>query len=78
MSDYYLFGTDGCHLCEQAEQLVEQSPIARVYRKKDIVDNAAWLERYGIRIPVLFHLSSEEELSWPFDEIALRAFILKH
>lgn len=78
MSGYYLFSTSGCHLCEQAEQLLDQSAIANAYQKKDIADNPDWLERYGIRIPVLYHLSSRQELSWPFDECALQTFIAEH
>ncbi|WP_031433788.1 glutaredoxin family protein [Methylomarinum vadi] len=78
MSGYYLFSTAGCHLCEQAERLLEQSAIADAYQKKDIADTPEWLERYGIRIPVLYHLSSGQELSWPFDESTLQRFIAEH
>nr|WP_305909210.1 glutaredoxin family protein [Methylomarinum sp. Ch1-1]MDP4522104.1 glutaredoxin family protein [Methylomarinum sp. Ch1-1] len=34
MSDYYLFGTGGCHLCEQAEQLLGQSANLIRYEKR--------------------------------------------
>jgi glutaredoxin-like protein DUF836 len=75
MSDYYLFGTSGCHLCEEAEQLLQHSTAHVDYCKKDIVDNPDWMEQYGIRIPVLQHLNSQQELSWPFDSEALQQFI---
>lgn len=78
MNGYYLFSTAGCHLCEQAERLLARSAIANACQIKDIADNPDWLDRYGIRIPVLYHLASRQELSWPFDESALQAFIAEH
>lgn len=78
MPDYYLFGTESCHLCEQAEQLVDSFKHIIVYKKKDIIDNPEWTEKYAIRIPVLYHRSSHQELGWPFDEITLQQFIHKN
>lgn len=75
MSDYYLFGTSGCHLCEEAKLLLRQSPAQTDFCSKDIADKPEWLERYGIRIPVLQHISSQQELGWPFDMEALQQFI---
>ncbi len=78
MSRYYLFSTVGCHLCEQAEQLLRSLPVTIDYNAQEISENEQWLDRYGIRIPVLHHLSSGDELSWPFDEEILLQFIQRH
>lgn len=75
MSHYYLFGTEGCHLCEQAEQLLEQLNVPVDYEKKDICEHRVWQDKYAVRIPVLFHLRSGEELGWPFDLASLQLFI---
>ncbi len=78
MSDYFLFGTAGCHLCEQAEQLIEHSEAALAYHKQDIVEKNDWMEQYATRIPVLYHIPSREELGWPFDQTSLQQFISRH
>lgn len=49
-----LFGTLGCHLCEVAEAVlmpfVEHGLLVELV---DIADDEAWVEHYGLRIPVL-------------------------
>lgn len=73
-----LYTTSGCHLCEQARQLIDDE-LARagdwqlVFR--DIADDGALMERYGIRIPVVRRTDTDEELGWPFDGPALAAFL---
>lgn len=78
MNRYYLFSTAGCHLCEQAEQLLQTLPEPVTYSIKDIADNDEWVSRYAIRIPVLHHKTSADELNWPFDADALQHFIQHH
>jgi len=70
---YILFHTDACHLCELAEELVKESGIS--YVKYDICDDEDLAEQYGIRIPVLKQVDSENELNWPFDEAVLKNFL---
>lgn len=73
-----LYTTAGCHLCEQAEAVIRQvqaeQPQWRLY-KQDIADSAVLVDKYGVRIPVLGVPGSDEELGWPFDEGAVRAFL---
>ena len=74
-----LYGTGGCHLCEEAEQLLQQC-LARMPRQfelvtVDIVEDDALLEQYGVRIPVLIHSENNRELDWPFDMRGLDAFL---
>lgn len=63
-----LFGTLGCHLCEQAEAvvmpLVEHGLLVELM---DIADYSEWVEAYGLRIPVLRRVDTGEELDWPFE-----------
>ena len=72
MTDFVLFGTEGCHLCEQAEQLLLSADL--VFQKQDIVFDEQWLQRYAIRIPVLLHCVSGLELAWPFSVEQLHEF----
>jgi hypothetical protein len=63
-----LFGTLGCHLCEVAEAelltLVEHGLLVELI---DIGENAAMVDEYGLRIPVLRRVDTGAELDWPFD-----------
>ena len=79
MTSLELFGTAGCHLCEEAEALL-QLAIARESREFtlktiDVADDAAWLDRYGVRIPVLRNSDNGAELGWPFGPDELRKFL---
>lgn len=72
-----LLGTPGCHLCDQAELLLQQAAAARAlqWEYRDIALDEGLVERYGTRIPVLVGAGGRE-LSWPFsllDILALAA-----
>ena len=41
----------------------------------DIAEQEQWQEHYAIRIPVLYHPETQNELGWPFDQAAVAAFI---
>jgi hypothetical protein len=62
------YTTLGCHLCEEAETLLDvlktQHPVT--VEAIDISSSSALVERYGIRIPVVKNKATEEELGWPF------------
>lgn len=73
MAEFLLYGTEGCHLCEQAEQLLLDLGLG--FTKLDIIDDEQAQQRYAIRIPVLQHHRSGLELNWPFDSQLLRDFI---
>lgn len=63
-----LFGTLGCHLCEQAEvvvmPLVENGLLVELL---DIAERSDWVDDYGLRIPVLRRVDTGAELDWPFE-----------
>lgn len=73
-----LYGTAGCHLCEQAEALLNGlrfQDTALDLRQIDIADDEELMNRYGVRIPVLYHMDSGRELGWPFDAEAVARFL---
>lgn len=41
----------------------------------EIHDSPEWVERYGVRIPVIRHLATEKELGWPFSLEQLQDFL---
>lgn len=79
MLQLILYGTDGCHLCEEAEALlahgIARHPGRYAVTLIDIAGEDALLERYGERIPVLREAASGAELGWPFEVDALLDFL---
>lgn len=61
-----LYTTAGCHLCEQALQLLEPW-LEQGYglAKVDIAEDDLLMARYGERIPVVASRCGRE-LGWPF------------
>ncbi len=69
-----LFSTSGCHLCEQAEVIINACvPDGVDY--VDIAEQEQWQELYAIRIPVLYDPKTKQELGWPFDQADVENFI---
>lgn len=68
-----LYTTEGCHLCEQAEQLLAQlsqlqsGEDALQLIPVDIATDEALVELYGIRIPVVKNALTQKEIGWPFE-----------
>ncbi len=73
---FILYGTDGCHLCDLARELVHTvlDPRRAELDEVDICGDDELEARYGVRIPVLKLADSEAELGWPFDVQQLRQF----
>jgi len=46
-----LYGTTYCHLCEEAEALLQSIGVEAEHI--DIAEDDALLEKYGVRIPVV-------------------------
>ncbi|MFI3157148.1 MAG: glutaredoxin family protein [Methylococcaceae bacterium] len=69
-----LFGTSGCHLCEQAEVIVNACVPSGI-ETVDIAEQEQWQERYAVRIPVLYDSESGRELGWPFDQAEVKDFV---
>ncbi|WP_124552321.1 glutaredoxin family protein [Methylophilus methylotrophus] len=69
-----LLGTQGCHLCDQAEHILQTLDVS--YQYLDIMDNEKLLAQYEIHIPVLLEsMASEKGLYWPFDADMVSAWL---
>ena len=69
MKRFKFFTTQGCHLCEQANNLVDELHN-RYNFEMEIVDISAeenLVQKYGLIIPVLLNIENNELLCWPFD-----------
>lgn len=71
---FILYQRDDCQLCDVALALLAEVR-APEFDSVFIDDDAALEARYGERVPVLRDASRGEELDWPFDAAALRAFL---
>ncbi|WP_299010814.1 glutaredoxin family protein [uncultured Shewanella sp.] len=72
-SDYVLYGTEGCHLCELAEALVADFQLS--VHHQDICDDASLAKQYGMTIPVLKQIKSGQEIAWPFTQVEIKELI---
>ena len=70
-----LYGTESCHLCDEAEAILREVGIAADY--VDIANDDELLEKYGIRIPVLQRSDTGAELGWPFYAANVLEFMKK-
>ncbi|WP_337843217.1 glutaredoxin family protein [Rheinheimera sp.] len=68
-----LMSTWGCHLCDEAQALLQQAGVLQQCQVLDIVDHPALFERYRVHIPVL--VDAERELFWPFTLAELQSFV---
>lgn len=73
-----LYSTEGCHLCEDAMQLIEDAGYFDQVAVIDIVEHEALITAYGEHIPVLHHLPSNTALFWPFSAQQLVDFYKEH
>ncbi|MEY2681109.1 MAG: hypothetical protein RL661_1340 [Pseudomonadota bacterium] len=74
-----LYGTSGCHLCDEARDLLDEA-LHQQGKSIDLVlvdvaDRDESMARYGLRIPVLRHANSDRELDWPFGPSEVRHFL---
>ncbi|HEY0268285.1 MAG TPA: glutaredoxin family protein [Methyloradius sp.] len=76
MINLTLYGTSGCHLCDEAQALLNklEDEYSLNIQMMDIADDESLVEVYGIRIPVLINVD-KSELSWPFTENDLRTWL---
>ncbi len=68
MSTLIFYTSVGCHLCEQAEELLAElaDSLEIEFESVDIGADAALVSLYGIRIPVVKNKDSGAEIGWPF------------
>lgn len=73
-----LLGTAGCHLCEQAEEIIREclpNDYDSVIEYIDIAEQEHWQAQYAIRIPILYHPASKKELAWRFEVADVKEFM---
>ena len=79
MSKLILYHTEHCHLCDEAEALIhaagQREGRSGDYQKVEIENDPELLRRYEIHVPVLKRTDNQQELFWPFDTLALAAFM---
>jgi len=72
MTKYKLYGSEGCHLCEQALELCIPHIDASKIEIIDIVEDEKLVALYGIKIPVLERCTDNKALYWPFSEAQIQ------
>lgn len=79
MTALILYSTLGCHLCENAKQVLWPvlSETGLQLQEVDIADDDQLQEQYGIRIPVVRLQNATEDLGWPFDDDDLRNYLTR-
>lgn len=75
MSQLLLYYTEHCHLCDEAEALLQEAGFAGAYTKIEIEGDPDLLKLYEIHIPVLKRVADDSELYWPFELQKLQAFL---
>jgi glutaredoxin len=74
--DVVLYGKPGCHLCEDARELLKRLERSYTFTvaEIDIRSDPALFRRYDIRIPVLL-IDGQRELDAPIKEQQLRKLL---
>lgn len=78
MIQLLIFGTSGCHLCEEAELIIKDclpNSLELTIETIDIAEQEQWQERFALRIPVLYHPETKKDLGWPFEPSDVKEFI---
>ena len=70
-----LYTTSACHLCEQAESLLQGLSLAITVQAVEIADSDGLVAQYGLRIPVLQRADTLAELNWPFTMADIQQFL---
>ncbi|WP_290703396.1 glutaredoxin family protein [Amphritea sp.] len=79
MRQFLLLSSVGCHLCDQAVDVVVSNlnPQKHQVDEVDIAYDDQLMDRYALLIPVLLDEQSGDELRWPFDSNQLQSFIAR-
>lgn len=75
MRKLILFYQPECHLCDEAETLLQALGLADTCLKVDISGDPELLMRYEIHVPVLQRADDQAELFWPFSAAELETFM---
>lgn len=77
MNTLIIYSTLGCHLCEQAIEVLKPVLKGGAYslQEVDISESDKLMAMYAERIPVVYRPDLELELDWPFDSQIANAFL---
>ena len=72
-----LFSRADCHLCDQAEILINALLIGSPWQltKVDIDNDPALRQRYQTSIPVLLRCDNQQALNWPFPQSRVHSLL---
>lgn len=75
MHTLLLYTTSGCHLCDQAEALLNAvlDPARHSLVLVEICELPELIEQFGTRIPVLSY--ANHQLNWPFTPAQVSDFL---
>lgn len=80
-SEFVLYGTEGCHLCDEARDLLDLVLSSKGesidYPYIDIAVDDQLMELYGESIPIIKATHSPAQIGWPFDSTTLINFLNK-
>ena len=76
-AELLLFSRADCHLCDQAEALVNALLIDSPWqlKKVDIDNDPVLKQRYQTSIPVLLRCDNQQALNWPFPQSRVRSLL---
>ena len=76
-AELLLFSRADCHLCDQAEVLINALLIGSPWQltKVDIDNDPALKQRYQTSIPVLLRCDNQQALNWPFPHSRVRSLL---
>ncbi len=74
---FYLYGREGCHLCEQAEQVFRQRFPALNLEVRDVDSRLEWHQAWDEKVPVL-QAPNGDVLEAVVDADALLNFVRAH
>ena len=76
-AELLLFSRADCHLCDQAEALVNSLLVGTPWQLKKVdIDNDPILkQRYQTIIPVLLRCDNQQALNWPFPQSRVRSLL---
>ena len=74
---WLLYGTKGCHLCDNAEILLMQAQcvLPMTWQYIDIALDENLVTQYGSKIPVLLSLTGQQ-LDWPFSLLDIQKIMV--
>ena len=74
---WLLYKTKGCHLCDNAENLLMQAQcvLPMTWQYIDIALDENLVTQYGSKIPVLLSLTGQQ-LDWPFSLLDIQKIMV--